>query len=853
MLKRLNLFIILYLAVLAAQGQNVRVAGVGVAIWNVSDRGTGEQPMHPIGIPPKFEDNAQNRPGRQHYWLGERPALLRNLDYATVASDANDTRENSMDRIVVDQATTLLIAVATDELDAPGWTATSTSFNSTLSDFYVYAYDYTTPNEYIDIPFNDKDAPTIVFSEKGKLRYDNPPPISELAEGVTIDFAFSDYNRGDFTVDPHLIVLPNGDYIAGEKERRHISRDGGLSWEHLASNYRVEHASTFEHKGDLYIIGDEAGNSAHAGAVTRSTDGGRTWSTPVKLIDEFRNSPSHVEKSRGRIWIGYENRPRPHYVNVLSASEDSDLLDPSSWVSADNREPGPGNEPDMVLDRDGWPIVVTKGGSKIKASSPTEAARDGEFSLPGSGSKYSMKYDSISDKWWALTSFSPIPGNVRTGVTLFSSDDLENWTQERVVIQGTSTQFNGFNYPFLQFDGDDIVFVSRTAWPTELGQPQRWHDATMLSFHRVRNFRGGAVNSAPGVGFTAPALDSPLTSDEDLYVSVDATDAGGSIDKIDLYLDGTFVRTENYAPYEWGADDQDDPLLQNLAAGTYTLRVVATDNAGATAEESREVVVSSTNSGDGPTRDMDIYLLIGQSNMGGRGPITPEVSGVIPGVFVLRAEDDWVPAQNPINVYSTIQGGSINKMGPGYSFAIEMRNNVPDKQIGLVSNARGRTGLAQWMPGTNYYNEAVKHVRLAMEYGTLRGILWHQGEEDTKDAANIPIYLDSIRVMIQSLRDDLGAPDLPFVAGELYRKEAARYNDFNRMMRAGFPGLLPKTDLVLSEGATALSDNVHFDTEGQRLMGERYAEKMFNLLNALPRPFRPLKPAQRGHGRIPRQ
>ena len=467
---------------------NVRVEGVGIAIWNVSDRGTGEQPMHPIGIPPKFEDNAENRPGRQHWWIGTRPAALRDLDYATVATDANDTRDNSMDRIVADAPTTLLIAVPINNLNAEGWTRTSTSFNSTIADFYVYEYDYTTPNEYIDIPYNDEDLPTIVFAEKGRLRFDNPPPISELSEGVTIDFAYSDYNRGDFTVDPNIIILPNGDYIAGEKQRRHISTDKGKTWTRLASNYDVEHASTFEHRGDLYIIGDERGGSR--GAIVRSTDGGRTWSDPVKLLADFRNSPSHVEKSRGRIWIGFENAPRPHYVNVLSASEDSDLMDPDSWVATNNRIERNGNEPDMVLDRDGWPIVVTKGGLKVKASSPTEASVVGEFSLPGSGSKYSMKYDPVSDKWWALTSYSPIEGNVRTGITLFSSDDLENWSQERVVIQGTSTQFHGFNYPFFQFDGDDIVFVSRTAWPTELGQAQRWHDATMLSFHRVQNFRG---------------------------------------------------------------------------------------------------------------------------------------------------------------------------------------------------------------------------------------------------------------------------------------------------------------------------------------------------------------------------
>jgi hypothetical protein len=230
-------------------------------------------------------------------------------------------------------------------------------------------------------------------------------------------------------------------------------------------------------------------------------------------------------------------------------------------------------------------------------------------------------------------------------------------------------------------------------------------------------------------------------------------------------------------------------------------------------------------------RNLDVYLLIGQSNMGGRGAIAPEYANLIPGVWVLRGADDWVEGQNPMNYYSTIQGGDINKMNPGYGFSTKMRSLLPGNQIGIVSNARGATGLDEWMPGTTYYNEAVKRTLLAMQYGTLKGILWHQGEQDSKliDSTHIDTYLNRITIMINSLRADLGVPNVPFIAGEIFQK-TGNYALFNNMIQ-GFSGILPNTDLVSSQGLTSIGDNVHFDTESQRILGERYADKMFPLVS----------------------
>ncbi len=471
---------------------NIRVNGVGVDIWNVGD--SGYRLMYPIGTRTGWEDRYY-KPGEYHLW-DNRPSEIVNKDFATTPLDTEDGRICTMTKLKADAAGTITIAVPKGDMSVSGWIKTNTSFDSSVDKYYLYTYNYTKPNTYLNIPFNDPHKPTIVFGEPGHIKFDNPLPVSDLAEGVVLYMNTDPYNRSDYTVDPDLIVLPNGDYVAGKNKARYISKDKGRTWDKLNQNeYLVEHASTFYHKGALYIIGDEAGGANGTGAISKSTDGGRTWSAPVGLLDNFRNSPAHVEIAQNRLWIAYENLPWPHTVNFLSASVDSDLMNPDSWVSTVRQDNvSTGNETDMVLGKDGRPIAMPKsGGPVVRATDMKTAVSEpgDKFALPGSQSKYTAKYDPVSEKYWALTSHSEIyPGeDRRTGITLFSSYDLKTWKKERLVFQGTSSSFQGFNYPSMQIDGDDIVFVLRTAWENDRGQAQRWHDASMFTFHRIRNFR----------------------------------------------------------------------------------------------------------------------------------------------------------------------------------------------------------------------------------------------------------------------------------------------------------------------------------------------------------------------------
>lgn len=243
----------------------------------------------------------------------------------------------------------------------------------------------------------------------------------------------------------------------------------------------------------------------------------------------------------------------------------------------------------------------------------------------------------------------------------------------------------------------------------------------------------------------------------------------------------------------------------------------------------------------GQQSDYDVYLVIGQSNMAGRGEMTEADKDVIPGVYILDDKDSIVPASAPLNIYSSVRKKKeIQGVNPAMSFCRLVAEKT-SRKILLVVNARGGTSIERWMKnykGTvrysakvdgperdgmlipSLYEEAVRRTRIAMRYGQLKGILWHQGESNSEEDASKQ-YLSQLSTFVADLRNDLDAPDVPFVAGEIYEGyKNAVY--FNRQIRK-ISRKIDNAYCVSSKGCTSKSDQLHFSRDGQILLGERYA------------------------------
>jgi hypothetical protein len=225
---------------------------------------------------------------------------------------------------------------------------------------------------------------------------------------------------------------------------------------------------------------------------------------------------------------------------------------------------------------------------------------------------------------------------------------------------------------------------------------------------------------------------------------------------------------------------------------------------------------------------LDIYLLIGQSNMAGRATIEGSDKDTLQNVFLFTGIEgkEWEKAANPLNKYSTIRKEmQMQRLGPGYHFAKTMAESGSKNPIGLVVNAKGGTNIELWEPGGEFYNEAVKRTKAALKYGTLKGILWHQGEANVGKYEQYP---PKITALIEALRTEFNQPDLPVVLGELSEDRAPRKN-FNEML-SHLPETINNLGVATSEG-TSTKEGTHFNAEGQKILGESFAKEMLKLLS----------------------
>ena len=112
------------------------------------------------------------------------------------------------------------------------------------------------------------------------------------------------------------------------------------------------------------------------------------------------------------------------------------------------------------------------------------------------------------------------------------------------------------------------------------------------------------------------------------------------------------------------------------------------------------------------------FLLLGQSNMAGRGFLHEVKPIENPNLYVLR-NGRWVSMFTPLHWERKWAGVCLAE-----SFAEECANayNTP---IGLIPCADGGTSLEQWKPGGVLFDHAVFQAKLAMKLKTkLSARLW---------------------------------------------------------------------------------------------------------------------------------
>ena len=228
---------------------------------------------------------------------------------------------------------------------------------------------------------------------------------------------------------------------------------------------------------------------------------------------------------------------------------------------------------------------------------------------------------------------------------------------------------------------------------------------------------------------------------------------------------------------------------------------------------------------------MDIFLLMGQSNMAGRG-LLEDVEPIRDERIRVFQDGRWTIAEEPLHHDRPTAG-----IGLAMSFARTVLDADPDREVGLVPRAVGSTPLERWMPGADLYEGAMAAAREVARDGTIKAVLWHQGEHDSKSEADASSYLQRFSGMVAGLRDQLDTPSLPVIVGELgsylsKRPDFPHYHIVNAELRK-VPDTVPGSALVSAEDLTDKGDNLHYDARSLRILGERYADAYLQLQSDL--------------------
>lgn len=248
-----------------------------------------------------------------------------------------------------------------------------------------------------------------------------------------------------------------------------------------------------------------------------------------------------------------------------------------------------------------------------------------------------------------------------------------------------------------------------------------------------------------------------------------------------------------------------------------------------------------------------VFLLSGQSNMSGGGEVVGDLgvdAAVGDKVRIWDASDGWGKQGSP-GKWTTLHELQAmkkelrnNKIGPEFGFAKAMSQLYPADEIHLIKVARGGTAIDWWLPDAkgkeNGHTTLLTNLKNALEKidgdYEIVGMLWMQGESDTKMQADAEAYQKKLERFVALMREATGKPELPFVIGRISSRilESKKFKmPFAKIVQSGQEAVA-KNDkhahVIDTDDLSLRSDLVHFDQAGQMGLGERFGDAMIKAL-----------------------
>lgn len=226
-----------------------------------------------------------------------------------------------------------------------------------------------------------------------------------------------------------------------------------------------------------------------------------------------------------------------------------------------------------------------------------------------------------------------------------------------------------------------------------------------------------------------------------------------------------------------------------------------------------------------------VFILAGQSNMAGRAKVEPLDTIPDPRILTINKDGRLIMAKEPLHFYEPARSG----LDCGLSFGKELIKHAPDSiSVLLLPTAVGSSSIDQWIHDSTHRKIALfsnfkEKAEIGKTYGTVQGILWHQGENDTATKDAIELYDQQLQRLFTQFREQIGIHNLPIFIGELgsYSKNADNWLSINEKIRA-YTATDPNAHLIKTDDLIDVGDRTHFNSDGQRLLGQRFADEFIN-------------------------
>lgn len=233
-----------------------------------------------------------------------------------------------------------------------------------------------------------------------------------------------------------------------------------------------------------------------------------------------------------------------------------------------------------------------------------------------------------------------------------------------------------------------------------------------------------------------------------------------------------------------------------------------------------------------------VFLLMGQSNMSGRGAPGEALAGELdpdPRILVYGNDEATRIAAEPLDVdrgqVDAVSADRQAGVGPGLAFAKALVAARPGAKVLLVPCAKGGSTIAQWATNpsrSSLYGSCVARAHAAERSGRVAGALWYQGESDAASEDLVVAWPSKFAQLVADLRRDLSLGDLCIIAVSIGDAPAngpyaARFPAWRAMQAAQTSLHLPNAYVVPAAGLPRNADELHLSTAGQIDLGRRLA------------------------------